>query len=126
MRVCKALGDLDAQVLGQDQAHHGITGVDLVTQAHHLDGAIASDGVADARHGIGEIDQPGIGASQFHVTHDFHHRADVAGGVRKTARPAVLGVRLAHAILERYLVIHAPQFLAGRDLDSQHHEFGPL
>ena len=59
----------------------------LVAQADHLNVAVASDGIADADHGIGEVDEPSAGAGQLHLSHNFHDRTDIAGRMGKTTRP---------------------------------------
>ena len=115
-------GNLQPQVVGQRLAHHGVAGVDLVAEAHNLDAAVAGHRVADAHHGVGEVDQPGVGTEALHVMRDLHDRADVAGGVGESPWPAVLRVGLAHAVLERDLEIRAPEVLPRGRFDGRDHE----
>jgi len=47
------------------------------------------DQVADAMHGVGEIDEPGIGALFFHVVSDAKDGGHVTCRMREAARSAV-------------------------------------
>ncbi len=53
---------------------------------------------------------------------DLQYRADVTSGVGKATRPPVFGVRLAHAVFQRNLIVRPPQRLAGRYLDRGNDE----
>ncbi len=117
---------VDAQHVGQHIAHHAVAGENLMAESHHPDLAVASDGVADAHHGIGEVDEPGVRAGLLHGVGDLQHRQHVADGVGKAAGTAVLCIGLAHAIFERQLVVAAPQHLTRGHLDGRDDKAGAV
>ncbi len=75
------------------------------------------DQVADAVHGVREVDKPCIGALLFHVVDDLQNGVHVARGMSKAARSAVFGVRLANAQRQCTLVIFLPKLLTGLHFD---------
>jgi hypothetical protein len=89
-----------------------------MAQPDGFDLCVTIDRVANADHGVGEVDEPCLGASLLHVMRDLQDGTDIARGVGKAAGSAVLGIRLAHAIFQRDLEILFPQVLARPDLDG--------
>jgi hypothetical protein len=121
-----ALGHFKAKVIRQHHAGKAVADEDLVAQADGLDLAVAVDGIADAHHGVGEVDEPGIRAELLHVMCDLHDRPNIAGGMREAARPAVLGIGLVDAILERDSVVAAPKLFAWPHFDGTNDELRAL
>jgi len=68
-------------------------------------------------HGVGEVYQPGIRASLFHVPGDFQHSINVAGGMRESPGSAVFAVWLAQPILQGQLEVLPPQSFARLHFD---------
>jgi len=61
--ACEICWDGDSQVLSQCLSDHGVTCTQLVAETDDFNLAVPVDGCANALHGVGEINKPGIGTS---------------------------------------------------------------
>ncbi len=99
----------DPQVILQRFTYHRITSAQLVAEANYFDLAVPVDGGTDPLHGVGEVDEPGIGAEFFHVPGDFQDRDDVPGGMGESPGTAILSIGLADAVFQWDLPIGFPE-----------------
>ena len=99
----------------------------LVADADQLEvGIFAHHRGADAAHGVAEIEHPGVGADGHDVAADVQDGRDDAQRVKEAARPAVLAVDLADAVLLRDVPVLLPKLEAIADLDGDDAEIGAL
>ena len=70
----KIAGSGEMKLRGKRFGNHGITSSKLVTEPDYLYPGVLVDQVADAMHGVGEVDKPGIGT--------FSHVVTISDGIR--------------------------------------------
>src|SRR5690349_13480643 len=99
----QAIRHFDTQVFCQSRPYHAVPDIDLMTQTHGLDPAVSINRVADAHHGIREVDEPCVRTGLLHVVRDLHDWTNVACRMGKTTGSTILGIWLANPVFERDL-----------------------
>ena len=77
-----------------------------VAQPHRLDAAVAQHGFGDHAGGVGEVQQPGVGAEALHVGGDGQGDGDGAAGIGKAAE--AVGLLTDQTIFQRDALIADP------------------
>src|ERR1051325_4662552 len=93
-------GYLNTKIFCKRNTHHAIACIDLMTETHRLDLAMAVDRVANADHWIGKVDKPCLRTEGLHVAHNFHDWSNIACCMCKSAGSTVFGIRLTHSIFD--------------------------
>ena len=107
----------------EEQAEQELRDGDLVAQADGLERGLAGEGPADRGHGVGEVQDPGVGTQLLDVAGDVEEDRDVAQGADDASGSHGVADRLAHAEAVRDLeVVSHRREATGRDV--HHHEVG--
>ena len=101
------------------------TGLHAVAQAHGLDSRVALHGPGEHGHGVGVVQEPGVGADLLHVMGEVHHHRDGAQRPEDAADAQGVGDSLAQAVLFRHLKVGDGAGLVQAHLDGVDHVIGP-
>ena len=105
---------LEGPAQGDGQVHAEVA--HLVTEADRLDAGLAAHGAGQRRHGVGDVEEPGVRAALLHRLADADEDGDVAQGAVDAARSHGVPHRLGDAVGGRHVEVHRHGAeAAGRD-----------
>ena len=94
-------------VIGHIQPLEQVAGAHLhaVAQTHRLDGGVALHVAGQHSHGVGVVEEPGVGAHLGHIVGEVLHHGDGAQGAEDAADAQGVGDGLAQAVLLGHLKV---------------------